>query len=713
MRKCVFLIITFLLFTIHGMSQVRHIEISSNGETVLVPITVIDSITYDYQDMSYNQVIWNKGYSYKSRVNDIEQVKFQEGQVSYNNFSAKEYGIDNGIINSLGQYAVIGKDTISNNGAVILIGDINNSEPQITVHIDSLKLVRYVYCDNLVYRYFYGKNDFTTLTLNENGDSLNCETYTYNQLQRLQNKTRSIYRTGGTISNSGWFNLFSLLDMSTTLKNPTSSSLLSNWASMQHNPFLSFCGDAAGLAIGPWYSKALILLKWFDNIWNSFVFRGATIETLPHDNLSVDAVRLKCNIKGLDKIPQINNLEAFTLCSMKLRPISGVGAPSNQYMKWEVKERDVNADGEQCFDFQDLLLESQYEYYPQLNLAWTEAQASIWVELSDDVMSDIEDWTIVTEDRKSFQSVRGEAGQFYTTKPNVTTVDPYYVYVTSAVVGCSFANVPSSAYCGIEYSDGIQAQTVNLSPKEETFPIINGLKPNTTYTYKGFVQTKYKKYYGKEKTFTTRNPSCSTGDVVSKTENSAIVKCYYANVKDDGFECGIVVSGENYTMKITSNSEEGAQEINIFGLEPSTTYNYWAYVDVEGIPITGVPHSFTTNPKELPDISGAWTCTEYTKDGNVYETFPVILHSDGTAEATEDYGLFSGTSYGAWSINENGEVRVWLSYYDTNTQWAGKSLSGTINNMENPSLIEGTSYWSRGHVMGGSASYENKMIMTR
>lgn len=687
-------ILSFLALCMQTFSQVQNVEITFNGKKSIIPIAVIDSITYEHDDTSYFQLIWNKGHEYKMDVYDVEQLSFSEEKVAYNNFSAKEYGIENGLINSLGQYVAVGKDSISNNGAVIIMGDVNENKPQMVAHVDSLKLLRYVFCDSIIYRYFYGKEDFTILALNEHGDSLNCETFAYNLLQQFQTKTGKATRAGGTISNSGWFNLFSLIDMSNSVMNGGTSSLLSSWASIQRNPLLSFGGDLAGLVMGPWYSKALTLIKWFDNIWNAYVFRGATIKTLPHKALSIDAVRLGCNITGLQKIPKIRNLEAYALCSMKMRAKSGLsGAPSSQYMNWNIQSRNIESDGEQYFDFQNLLLESQYEYYPQLNLAWTEAQANILVEISDDVIPDITDWTVVTEEHKSFQSIRGDEMDFFTTKPDVITGDVYYIYTKSAVVGCSFANVPNDASCGIEYSNDNQANVINISNKEGvSFPTINNLQPGTSYTFRAFVQTKYKKYYGKENNFTTKVPSCSTGEIISKTENSAIVECYYANVEDGGFECGVVVSSDNKTRKISTNSSEGKHEISISGLSPATTYSYWAYVEIDGIPINGEVKSFTTL---APSIVGTWNVVETYETrpfpGAEWETktreYSLSLNEDGSISKSD-------TEYigGSWSYSSGGSFYATGHIIATQTQNTWDRFDGKVDDIKNPQKITGTRY---------------------
>ena len=217
------LIVLSLIYYLQAFGQVPNIEIEIDGVKNVIPITVIDSITYDNDDTSFNQIIWNKGRQFSTSVNNVNQLSFSSEEIEYNTFEAKEHGIESGIINSLGQFAAAGKDTISNNGVVILIGDISKEEPQIIIHVDSFRLVRYVYCENIIYRYFYGENDFTVLALNEDGDSINCETYAYTLLQDSQAKSRMIRRAGGTISNSGWFNLLNLVDIGASMRNPTNS----------------------------------------------------------------------------------------------------------------------------------------------------------------------------------------------------------------------------------------------------------------------------------------------------------------------------------------------------------------------------------------------------------------------------------------------------------------------------------------------------------
>ncbi len=108
------------------------------------------------------------------------------------------------------------------------------------------------------------------------------------------------------------------------------------------------------------------------------------------------------------------------------------------------------------------------------------------------------------------------------------------------------------------------------------------------------------------------NPSAITGECINVTDKSAIVRCSYNDVKD--FKCGVTVTGNGKTLDVSTNSSNGEREINISGLSPATTYNYCAYVNVDGEIVNGETKSFTTEkeedtPSSKPDLTGLWTFT--------------------------------------------------------------------------------------------------------
>ena len=215
--------------------------------------------------------------------------------------------------------------------------------------------------------------------------------------------------------------------------------------------------------------------------------------------------------------------------------------------------------------------------------------------------------------------------------------------------------------------------------------------------------------YGNRKEYTDQTPTCSTGEVVSKTDKSAVVKCSYNGA--EGFECGVMVSSDNGTKSFQSSSEDGEHQINLSGLTPSTTYEYWAFVIVDGEAIPGEKKSFTTNP---PDISGTWTCTEeyYQHSQSTtpsYKTYSLTLNGNGSASCSEYESIASGS----WSFRSDGTVTISIMTLATQTTNAGVEWSGKVDNMTNPTKITGSTYNWNFNQIGYFRGDSHNVVMTR
>lgn len=99
---------------------------------------------------------------------------------------------------------------------------------------------------------------------------------------------------------------------------------------------------------------------------------------------------------------------------------------------------------------------------------------------------------------------------FTTPKPSAATIGTESVQDKSAVVKCSFSNVPKGAICGVQYGYGGNSiiETTSSSDGEKTVSL-TGLKPSTTYSYRAFIQYEGENYYGETKSFTTNLPDIS------------------------------------------------------------------------------------------------------------------------------------------------------------------------------------------------------------
>ena len=176
--------------------------------------------------------------------------------------------------------------------------------------------------------------------------------------------------------------------------------------------------------------------------------------------------------------------------------------------------------------------------------------------------------------------------------------------------------------------------------------------------------------YGNRKDFTDKAPACSTGEVLSTAEKSAIVKCSYSGA--EGFECGVMVSSDNGTKSFPTSSEDGERSVNLSGLSPATTYNYWAYVDVDGEPINGVVKSFTTKDRDIPDLSGTWTFNQsFLGSHTVYPNLK--LSSSNSKSATYKASGFYGVISFSMTVASDGSASITLSSpYGQSGHFSGK-----------------------------------------
>ena len=213
--------------------------------------------------------------------------------------------------------------------------------------------------------------------------------------------------------------------------------------------------------------------------------------------------------------------------------------------------------------------------------------------------------------------------------------------------------------------------------------------------------------YGNRKSYTDLMPNCTTGECIETTENSAVIECSYTNVY--GLECGVYVSNDDETKKFTTNSIDGVREINLSGLRPATTYNYWAFINVNGEYINGQIKSFTT---DLPDVTGTWTCKEkhYKNNGQeYYTTYTVTLHKDGTVTTS----MFDSFYAAGWSRSKTG-LSVRIDIIATQYSNVGYNLSIKFDDPTNPKRGKGyAEQWAYSGMTGGSSSYRYELEMTK
>lgn len=149
----------------------------------------------------------------------------------------------------------------------------------------------------------------------------------------------------------------------------------------------------------------------------------------------------------------------------------------------------------------------------------------------------------------------GKDESFSIPKPAARTGDVIEKEDKSAIVGCSFANVPPGASCGIEvdetltFTAGKDAEQVTLS----------GLTPATAYSYRAYVKYQGETYYGSSKSFTTDLPDV-TGtwtckEIHEKSDGTTSYSTYSVTLHKDGTVT--LSKDETYTHSSWSRTAKG------------------------------------------------------------------------------------------------------------------------------------------------------------
>ncbi|MBQ7967382.1 MAG: hypothetical protein IJ290_05640 [Bacteroidaceae bacterium] len=116
------------------------------------------------------------------------------------------------------------------------------------------------------------------------------------------------------------------------------------------------------------------------------------------------------------------------------------------------------------------------------------------------------------------------------------------------------------------------------------------------YTKDGFGFVKYYDEQDVEISYTD-NPDAMTGELVTVSENTAVVKCEYEDCLLWDVQRGVeyFTDTESESLVLGANEEDGNHEFSLEDLKSNTTYRYRAYYDVNGVREYGETKSFKTD----------------------------------------------------------------------------------------------------------------------
>lgn len=217
--------------------------------------------------------------------------------------------------------------------------------------------------------------------------------------------------------------------------------------------------------------------------------------------------------------------------------------------------------------------------------------------------------------------------------------------------------------------------------------------PNSTARLYGYVYIvgSDKPIYGEVNDFPLNyySPVATTGECNDNDDHSVTITCTYENVQEGGI-CGIEFKWDGGSMKHEIGLVNGVREEIINGLSQGVSYNYRAYIEVEGETFYGEWMYFKKATK-APELTGTWKCTIIDWTESVMEEPILEFSSNGDVK-------ISGSSQtpeniiGKWSGSEDGSVSIYFSYIETygrTSFYYSEYYSGKVDVFSNPSVIEG------------------------
>lgn len=227
-------------------------------------------------------------------------------------------------------------------------------------------------------------------------------------------------------------------------------------------------------------------------------------------------------------------------------------------------------------------------------------------------------WAYVEYAGETYTDIDGKK-TFTTLSPKATTGESSNITYNSAIVSCTFSDVPEGATCGVEYTwnDGSVSKSVAITNGTVAISL-SGLKSSTEYTYCAYIELDGKTFYGEGKTFTT---------LAEIPDLSGIWTC--TTYKDDGSVL------ETSTMTLSSDGKVTSKTVSGSSFIPETETGSWS-INKEGK--VGIVFSWTGGSSYHP----VWFSAQFS----------------GYVSSLSSPSSIEGTVYRAWAgtVNEHGDT---------------------------------------------------------
>ena len=495
----IFILTLFAFCSISAQTNNFYLTKNAIGKTFFA--NEIDSITYNDIGDTFVEQIWSKGLAYETKLssNDTLSVKGSDDIecVSINNDS-----VLGGFIANTGDFLILMPSNSSSGDLHLAIGNVYNNEAKTICDVDSFGIIRHIYTEKNLYSLIYTED---SLIIVGSKDGFK-KAHAYEDFSLEKNNVRLQLMRAGGITSSWQYKTISLLHslfgiingkgVAARLGMYLGAKYLDNLEGKEWHRLIL---DLLNLDC---IDSLLLLIEQLDAYIDRQTFGNMSIETLDAQNLGRNRYSIGCKINYSTTDYLYSDYPHSYRITMDIKGGS---------RHWRETKTDVSSDNNVTFPLSGLDYNTKYTYKPRLDFVVYNPKLQEYVTIA----QFLKECGITGYDLKNLppytnRYLEGEEKSFTTEEPNCTTGLCENVTDKSAMVKCSYHNIPEDAECGVllSWNDGQMTIPASSSEGEQTINIA-GLKANTIYNYNAYIKYNDEYYNGNVESFTTNPPDIS------------------------------------------------------------------------------------------------------------------------------------------------------------------------------------------------------------
>lgn len=364
----------------------------------------------------------------------IEEPPVDNATMGYEIFDEPIDNFQQGLVTTDSVYCLL-ENNDSIDGYVCYIGQKKGDDLPLVVKIDTLGIIRSIFCENTFYDFIYKEKAFDIVISSQNEDKTISD-ISYNIFNTAISKSNTERTRANSSSNGidGWASMANkiatIASIGEIASNPSALSskvgVLTIIGGMSNNKYIRRPAIAIDLimslknggVLGTVMGLYSLYEEWRNEVW----FGDVNVTTLGAERITDSLYRVYCQVNNFNKISQPDILGTRIIMRLEKHPvILGSYLSGNNMVSLS---NDVTKDGVYYFEFDNLELGQTYCFQPHLYRTWTEFHSGAEnMSVSDILMSGGNIGSVSVADCKSDVFMYGEIGTFATNSSSIESIE--------------------------------------------------------------------------------------------------------------------------------------------------------------------------------------------------------------------------------------------------------------------------------------------------